>query len=97
MNQIIIEGTVKANEIRQGLYGAYCQLIIANERSFEVNGEWRTDTSAFTVIACGNLCEICKKKAKHEKEIRVIGRLKNAFGSIYIEADAIEFKAEAKK
>ena len=108
LNSILVEGNlVKDPELSYTPKGtAVCKFTVACNRAFKQDDQLQKEVSFFDVSTWTRLAEVCAEYLKKGRGVRVVGRLKqdkwsDADGKphsrIYIVAEHVEFKPQAKK
>lgn len=108
LNSILVEGNlVRDPETRETPNGTpVCTFSIATNRFFRKDEQTEKEVSFFDVQTWAKLAETCGNMGRKGRGVRVVGRLKqdrwndNAGkprSKVYIVAEHVEFRAEAKQ
>lgn len=104
LNSILLEGNlVRDPEFSHTQNGTdLCEFTIASNRYHKIEDEFEKEVSFFEITARSKLAELCEKKLKKGKGVRVIGRLKQdrwkgdngkEYSRVYVIADHMEFRS----
>lgn len=89
INSIILEGNIRSIEMLEEV----AKVVISCVRYYKtIDGEETKEESLFEVRCYGHIAEVVNKIGKLDRGLRVVGRLKQAEGNIFIVAEHIEFK-----
>lgn len=93
LNSILLEGNLVLDPVMTNDDKA-CDLVIETSRTYAKDDEEVTDKEQFIVRAWNKLAKGCHELLKAGREVRVVGRLKNQAGIVFIVAEHVECKPE---
>jgi single-strand DNA-binding protein len=98
LNSVLLEGKIEKEPVLLAAPEgkSLCTFTIASERYHGQPEKIETEVSSFDVEAYGHLAEVCGEYLKTGLGVRIVGRLKQEDGGVFIVAEHVEFKPTAK-
>jgi hypothetical protein len=96
LNSILVEGVAEEKKPPATVEGkAETRFYIVTKRYYEDGGEIIRVEDHFQVNASGKLADEVSKQWRAGRKMRVVGRLRNLNGAVFIEAEHVEWTGEA--
>jgi len=93
LNSVIIEGTVKDCPHGSDKHGPRCFVFFLDSVRYQKKGdEIVKKVSVFEIHAHGILSERCREACTVNRKMRVIGRIDDDSGLVFVIAENVEFK-----